>query len=89
MTRKQKERVQTMKQFETSKTYAATMDGEMREFDDTIRVIKRTAKTLIYIETAWTGAESEAKKARIKADENGEYIKPDGNYAGARVIWAA
>jgi len=78
-----------MKQFETGKTYAATMDGETRDFNDTIRVVKRTAKTLTYIETAWTGAESETKKARIKADESGEYIKPDGNYTGARIIRAA
>lgn len=78
-----------MKQFETGKTYAATMDGETREFDDTIRVIQRTAKTITYKETAWTGAESETKKARIKTDETGEYIKPDGNYAGARIIRAA
>jgi hypothetical protein len=78
-----------MKQFETGMTYAATMDGETRDFEDTIRVVKRTAKTITYIETAWTGAESEAKKARIKADENGEYIKPGGNYTGARIIRAA
>lgn len=78
-----------MKQFETGKSYAATTDGETREFEDTIRVVKRTAKTLTYIETAWTGAESATKKARIKADANGEYIKPDGNYPGARVIRAA
>ncbi len=78
-----------MRRFETGKTYAATMNGETRDFEDTIRVVKRTAKTLTYIEAAWMGEESEAKRARIKADENGEYIKPDGNYAGARVIWAA
>ena len=78
-----------MKKFEAGKTYAATMAGETREFVDTIRVIKRTAKTIIYTMTAWTGEESEARTARIKADDNSEYIKPDGNYAGARTIWAA
>ena len=78
-----------MKKFETGKSYAATMDGEIRGFENRIRVIKRTARTVTYIETIWTGTDSEPQTRRVKVDNNGEYIKPDGNYAGARVIWAA
>ena len=67
-----------MTKFEAGKTYTATESGETRDFESRFEIIKRTAKTVTYIETAWTGETKEAATKRIKVENGTETFQPHG-----------
>ena len=64
--------------FEAGKTYTAASAGDTRDFEYKFEIVKRTAKTVTYIETAWTGETKEAGTKRIKIENGIETFKPHG-----------